>query len=376
MRPRSILRKLIAVTCLWAATTIIGHGQTVTEQALATFDSAVRDYNIVTFGNLSLNGTHTDAGIAVGGNLTIGGSVLAMQSTSSTNPSLYVNGQISLTGSSQLNNGYASTPNLSSALTWTYNPSNNQYQRSLSDGSNAISYNTSDAQSYVDPRTVSAPSGWNWSSMQSNLVSASATLAAATANGTIGISGQTLTFTSNASGIVVFNLDASKIVNGLYDLNGDNVYDQNTERISNIQVNLAADQYFVINLLNATSATGSTTLFSGVSNFNAGTNNEQLLWNIIPDSNTSTADILNLGTNFYGSILAPLVDIQSNNHYLNGQTVAASLTQTGAEIHQLSYQAPVTFSAVPEPSTYVAIASALCGVAFFWRRRRTIRADL
>jgi len=356
-----------------AATAIFARAQTVTQQALATFDNAVRDYNVITFGNLTLNGTHTDAGIAVGGNLSIGGSVLAMQSTSGSNPSLYVNGQISLTGNSQLNNGYASTPNLSNALTWTYNPGNNQYQRALTNGSNSLAYNTSDAQAYVDPRTVAAPAGWNWSSMQSSLVSASATLAAATATGTIGISGQTLTFTSSASGVVVFNLDASRICNGIYDLNGDNCFDQNTERISDIKVDLAADQYFVINLLNATSSDGSKTLFDGVNNFNQGTNNQQLLWNIIPDANTSTPDILALGTNFYGAILAPLVDIQSNNHYLNGQTVAASLTQTSAEIHQLSYQVPVNFSAVPEPGTYVAIATALCGLAFIWRRRQALR---
>ncbi|MBI2512865.1 MAG: choice-of-anchor A family protein [Opitutae bacterium] len=350
--------------------------QTVTDQALAAYDYYARDYNVVTFGNLTLNSTHTDAGIAVGGNLTVGGSVISMQSTASTDPALYVNGQIALTGSSQFNNGYASTPNLSNALTWTYNPGNNQFQRALTDGVNSLSYNTTDAQAYADPRTVAAPNGWSWSTTQNSLISASSTLASASATGAIGVSGQNLTFTSSASGVTVFNLDASKIVNGIYDANSDGIFDQNTERVSNLSLNLAADQYFVVNLTNATSASGSSALFSGV-NVNAGTNNTQLLWNIIPDANTGTSDILTLGSNFYGSILAPLVDIQSNGYYTNGQLVANSLTQTGAEIHYASgYTAPISFSPVPEPSTYAIIASALCAVGFVWQRRRARVAAL
>ncbi|HLP26631.1 MAG TPA: collagen-binding domain-containing protein [Acidobacteriota bacterium] len=351
--------------------TALAHAQVVTEQALAAYDYYVRDYNVVTFGNLTLNGTHTDAGIAVGGNLTVGGSVISMQSSASTNPALYVNGQITLAGNAQINRGFVSTPNLSNSLTWTYDPQNNQNQRSLTNGTYTLSYNTQDAQTYVDPRTVAAPTGWNWSTAQSALINASSTLASATANGTANISGQTLTFTSNGSGIVVFNLDASKIVNGIYDINGDGFFDQNNERLSNIQANLAADQYFVVNVLNATSADGSKVLFDGVNNFSSGTNNDQLLWNIIPDSNSGTADILTLGTNFYGSILAPLVDVNSNNRYLNGQFVGNSLVQTSAEIHYAEgYSAPVSFSPVPEPSTYAIIASALCAAGFVWHRRR------
>jgi choice-of-anchor A domain-containing protein len=204
------------------------------------------------------------------------------------------------------------------------------------------------------------------------LSNASATLASSAATGAIGISGQTLTFTSSGSGVTVFNLDASKIVNGTYDLNNDGIYDANTERLSNIQANLNADQYFVVNVLNATSADGSKVLFEGVGNFNSGSNNQQLLWNIIPDANSGTSDILTLGTNFYGSILAPLVDVQSTGYYLNGQLISQSFTQSGAEVHYANgYTAPVAFSPVPEPSTYAVIASALCALGFFWHRRRT-----
>lgn len=353
--------------------------QTVSEQALAAYDYYSRNYNVVTFGNLSLNGTHTDGGIAVGGNLTVNnGAIMAMQDSPSigSDPALYVNGQITLAGNAQFNRGYAATPNLSNSLTWTYDPGNNQNQRALTNGTYTLSYNTTDAQAYVDPRTVSGPAGWNWSTAQSALIDASATLAAATVNGTATIQGQTLTFTSNGSGVVVFNIDANKIVNGIYDINNDGFFDQNTERLSNIQANLNADQYFVVNVRNATSTDGSKILFDGVNNFNGGTNNEHLLWNIIPDANTGTADILNLGTNFYGSILAPLVDVQSNNRYLNGQFVGNSLTQTSAEIHYANgYSAPVSFSPVPEPSAYAVVIAVLGGVGFVWHRRRSRRDE-
>lgn len=368
------LRQFLTTLASLLGLAALARGQAVTEQALAAYDYYTRNYNVVTFGNLTLNGTHTDGGIAVGGNLTVSnGAIIAMQDSPSigSDPSLYVNGQITLAGNAQINRGFVSTPNLSNSLTWTYDPQNNQNQRSLTNGTYTLSYNTQDAQAYVDPRTIAAPSGWNWATAQSALINASSTLANATANGSASIAGQTLTFTSNGSGIVVFNLDASKIVNGIYDINGDGFFDQNNERISNIQANLAADQYFVVNVLNATSADGSKVLFDGVNNFNAGTNNDQLLWNIIPDSNSGTADILTLGTNFYGSILAPLVDVNSNNRYLNGQFVGNSLVQTSAEIHYADgYTAPVSFSPVPEPSTYAIIASALCAAGFIWQRRR------
>ncbi|QYM80212.1 choice-of-anchor A family protein [Horticoccus luteus] len=346
--------------------------QLTPDQALATYDQLTRSYNVITLGDLTLNNTHTDGGIAVGGNLTVGsGTIIGLFSNPSAgaDPALYANGAVTFNGNSQINNGYVSTPAMSGSVTWTYNPAGNNYQRQLVTGSGMMAYNTSDARAYTDPRTVTGPNGWNWSSVGSSLIAVSNALAAANATGTIGVSGQTLTFTSNASGVTVFNLDASRIVNGYYDANGDGFFDQNTERLSDIKANLAADQYFVINVLNATSA-GGKILFDGVNNLSGGSNNQQLLWNILPDNNAATPDKLTLSTNFYGSILAPLVDIENNNHYLNGQLVAGSYTQTNAEIHYADgYSGPVVFSPVPEPGTYALVAVGLGFVAVVWRRR-------
>jgi len=336
----------------------------------------VRDYNVITFGNLTLNGTHTDGGVAVGGNLSVGsGTVLAMHSVAATsaNPSLYVNGQITLTGGGQLNNGYASTPNLSNAVSWTYNPSANQLQRGLSSNGNTLSFNTTNALAYSDPRTVAGPTGWSWSAAQSQAISVSMDLASLAATGAVSRNGQTLTFVSNASGVTVFTLDASKFSNGGYDFDGNGSVNFNTEGLSGYVANLAADQYFVINVVNATSANGSLAFLQGL-NGNAGTNNDQLLWNIIPDSNSSTADTLNLGANLYGSVLAPLVNLESNGRYTNGQVVAGSYTQSGAEIHYAGgFDGPVAFSPVPEPSTYALLGGVLCVAGIVVRRFRSSR---
>lgn len=345
------------------------HSQTVA-QALADYDAIVRNYNIITTGALTLNGTHTDGAIAAGGTLTIsGGSIIAMHSdaTAGSNPAIYANGQVQLSGGNQIDSGYVATPNLSVDATWT----NNNGQRTLSSGSGTLSYNTTNALAYADPRTVAVADPIDWVNLQTDLVAVSNALAAATATGTATLSGQNLTFSSNVSGVTVFTLDASKIVNGVYDINGDGTYDQSNESISNITANLNADQFFVINVTNATSASG-TVLFDGVSNFNSGSNNTQLLWNILPDANSSTSDTLILGTNFYGSILAPLVDIQSNGKYINGQVAAASYSQTNAEVHYAGgYNAPeVAFTPVPEPSTYAFGALAVGVGAAVWRRRR------
>ncbi|MET0262993.1 MAG: collagen-binding domain-containing protein [Rariglobus sp.] len=321
------------------------------EQAVVNFEGLVREYNVITSGNLNLNNTHTDGSIAVGGNLTLtGNNVLAMHGNKvGPNPSVYLNGQLSVSGNSYLNNGYVYAPNLNSSTTYTGGS-----QRSLNNGG-SLSYNTSHANSYVDPRNAPAPSGWNLTSTFSELAAISNTLAASSPTGTINFTNnQIVLSTSLTSGVAVFNVDASQLagVSGI-----------------NIQINVPADMVYVINVLNA----GGQTLFGGSNNNgNVGQNNDQLLWNIVPDSNPNTSNSITLGSNFYGSILAPMIDLNNtangNNRYVNGQIVAASYTHTGAEIHHVDFSAPVTFSPVPEPSTWGLFGIAGCAMIMLCRR--------
>jgi choice-of-anchor A domain-containing protein len=330
--------------------------QTSVEESVVTFDTLVRDYNVITSGNLTLNNTHTDGGIAVGGNLNLSGNnVLVMHSDTVTgnSPSVYLNGQLNVSSNTYLSSGYVYAPNLSNSTTYV----NNGGQRSLQNGG-SLSYNTSHPDSYVDPRLAPGPTGvWDPVSTVSTLASVSGYLAAATPTGTINFTSNSIQLSTGlTTGVAVFNLDASTITG-----------------LSNIalQINVPADMVFVINVFNA----DGTTLFGGGGmNFNAGQNNDQLLWNIVADSNPATSSTVNLGTNFYGSILAPMIDLTNGSggeqNYVNGQVVAASYTHNGAEIHHVDFSAPVTFSAVPEPSTWGLFGLAGCVTMMACRRPR------
>jgi choice-of-anchor A domain-containing protein len=325
------------------------------EEAVVTFDTLVRDYNVITSGNLTLNNTHTDGGIAVGGNLNLSGNnVLVMHGDTVTgnSPSIYLNGQLNVSSNTYVNSGYVYAPNLSNSTTYV----NNGGQRSLQNGG-SLSYNTSAANSYMDPRVAPGVSGWDPVSTVSSLASVSAALASATPTGTINFSNNSIQLsTSLTTGVAVFNLDASLLTNLT-----------NT----NIQINVPTDMVYVINVFNA----DGTTLFGGGGmNANSGQNNDQLLWNIVADSNPATSSTVNLGTNFYGSILAPMIDLTNGSggeqNYVNGQVVAASYTQNGAEIHYVDFSAPVTFSAVPEPATWGLFGLAGCATMMVCRRKR------
>jgi len=346
----------------------IACAQVIPEELLARYENLVRDYNVVTLGNLNLNGVHTDGGIAVGGNLTLGNNtVLVRDNIVSSNPTVYVNGQITLNSNAQLNHGFVSAPNISSTA-WSYNPPNQQ--RGIKINGRTLSYNTSHPSSFENPKDVSGPAGWNWTDVRAEALSISAGLAGLSPNGTITVNSQSLTFVSSGSTVTVFTLDANRLGNGFYDVNNDGIF-QESERIANLKINIGADEYFVINVVNATSADGSKKLFQNL-NINEGSNSDHLLWNILPDANGNTPDILNLASNLYGSILAPDIDMMrsGSGNYLYGQLLVGSYTQQNAgEIHYNGgFNGPV-FSPVPEPSTYALIACSLCAVGIVIRRR-------
>lgn len=341
----------ILIAALLATVGIVSaRAQMSPEQAVVKFDTLVREYNVITSGNLNLNNTHTDGSIAVGGNLNLtGNNVLAMHANKiGPNPSIYLNGQINISGNSYLNNGYVYAPNLNSGTTYT-----DGGQRSLKNGG-TLSYNTNHASSYVAPGDAPAP-GWGLSSTFQELVMVSNSLAASAPTGTINFSNnQIVLSTSLTSGVAVFNVNASQLAN----VSG-----------MNIQIDVPSNMVYVINVLNA----GGQTLFGGNNNNgNAGQNNDQLLWNIVPDSNPSTPSSIKLGANFYGSILAPLIDLNNtangNNRYVNGQIVAANYTHTGAEIHHVHFDTSVIFTPVPEPGTWGLFGIAGCAVMMLCRR--------
>lgn len=347
------------------------------DNAVWTVDQTIRNYGLISFGNASFtNYGDTWGPLAVGGDLHLDGGSIAQKSYlfgASSDPTLYVQGNLTMNNWVHLENGYAALPGLEGSFSW------DSTQRRLS-GSNGVlsTSNTSDPLGAVDPRNNPGPTDWDFATIQADLAQASAELASATATGLIQLSGQTLSFNANGQteGVVVFNLDMNDFQGYIYDANGNGQFNQNQERVSQVKIDVPDSVTYVINVLNATG----TTIFDGI-NFNQGQNNNQILWNITPDSNTSLGDSVSLGgqSRFYGSILAPLIDLSNSaNVATEGQVIAATYSHNNAELHYQSFTTFVSFTPVPEPRTWAAagIGAALLAIALRRRQRRPAVAEL
>ncbi len=329
--------------------------------AVSGFDSLVRNYNAVVLNDASFtNYGDTWGPLAVGGNLSLNSGAVAIQSglyPAMTDPTLYVNGQLTVTNDVQLNSGYASAPNITGA--WSFSNDGQKLLQGGPGGGKLFSANSSDPLAAVDPRNNPAPANWNWATIQSTATSLSSTLAATALSGTISVNtgNQTLTFNPNGSsaGVAVFQLDASLLGSGTY----------NGQNFSNVAFNMGADQTFAINVINANGRT----IFGNGVNFNDPGVADRLLWNITGSGSVALGN----GGQFYGSVLAPSMTVNNaNNTAINGQIVVGGLSYSSAELHYTAFSP--TSVLVPEPSTYALWAVAVCGAGLVWRRRgRTTR---
>ena len=340
------------------------------QQAVASFDQLTQGYNMISFGNASFGGNYgdTQGALAVNGNLTMQGTgqIAEHAGAGAGKPSLYVTGELNLDPGqyTRLKNGYAYLPN----ATGTWNSSTQELTKSNGGVYSAI--NSSDPLSSTDPRSTQGSAPWDWAALNSSLVGVSNALAAAATTGTIGVSGQNMTFNTNGqtTGVAVFTLDGNDFSGTIFDADGDNVFDQNNENISNFAVNVPADMVYVINVINF----GGKTLLGGINANNGGESNERLLWNIVPSNgNTGTVTLGKDGSYLNGSVLAPLVDIKNGQGTAPvGQIVAGSYTHNGGELHYADFSSPVAFSPVPEPGTWGMFGVAGCAVMMICRRPR------
>jgi choice-of-anchor A domain-containing protein len=345
------VRLLLAAVAAGAAVPLAQAAATSLTTELETFQTDVRNYNVISFANSSFtNFGDTQGPLAIGGNLTLDGGTVAAQPGNfgvDGDPTLYVAGQLTLSGQTQLNSGYASTPALTGSWMW------NASSKTLSDSSGSLnSTNAGTANAGNNPIDNPAPTNWNWSTETSQLTTVSNALANATANGTISVSSQNLVLTAPtnpSTGVDVFTLNANNISGNTY----------NGQTFSNVQINVPTGVNYVINVINA----AGTTIFGSGVNVNSGTNDSQLLWNI-EGSGTVTLG----GGQFIGSVLAPSATINNGDStVVSGQVVADSFNDNDAETH---YQAFVVGSVVvPEPATFAWGALGLCGLALLVRRR-------
>lgn len=353
------------------------HASLTTTQAyndLWEFDQTVGNYNLVTYGNATMNNFgDVEGGLEIGGNLSIGGAAIATKLTSTavknstTTPTLYVKGTLTDTSSNsiKLNNGFAALPGVpSSGYTW------NTSTDLLKKGSTTVlsEINSSSPTADVDPRTKNP--NVNFSTQETHMTQVSQSLATATATGTITVSGGNLKFNApvNSSGVVFFDLNMNLLSGHKY--NGVN--------FSNIEIDVPTDIDFVVNVENAS---GKTLFGEGYGiNFNSGTGDSRLLWNIEGGSlaHPGTITIGNGGA-FYGSILAADYNVyDESNTFINGQVYADSFigstygssgcdAGSGTEMHFLGFDSDLP--PAPEPSTYGLAGAALLGGLVFLRRK-------
>ncbi len=356
MPTHRIIRHILLAALLAVGGVASARAQAVVN-AVNSFDQLTRNYNLITFGNASLTQYgDTEGPIAVRGNLFLDGGSIAEQPQKfgvTSDPTLYVGGQLTMRNTVHLQSGFASLPNLTGNWTWDA-----VQERLVGGGGTLSTSNTSHPLGNTNPRNNPGPQNWNWNSLQLGLVAVSNTLLNATATGQISVSNNTLRFsapTSQTSGVVVYTLDMNMLSGNRY----------NGQSFSNIGVDVPANMNYIINVINA----GGRTLFgtgSGI-NFNNGSGYERLLWNIAP---TTGQVYLGNGGQFYGSVLAPNVDLNNTgNTAITGQIVARSYDHANAELHYLGFSSAV----VPEPSTYgmILLGGGGAVLAFVrWRRRK------
>jgi len=350
---------LFAVTALFSACLALSAQAQTAISAVNGFDSLVRNYNAVVLNNATFSNSNMEGAIAVRGNLTTSSGSIAYKTSvyaNSSDPTLYVGGQLKISGETKLQSGYAALPNSAGSFV-TVNGSQRHFLTTT--GGKLNLDNLQNPLAKTSPTTNPTPANWNWASIESTAISLSSQLAAAAVTGTIGVNtgNQTLTFSPNSTdaGVVVFNFDASL-------LNGNSYGGQN---FSNLKFNIGSDQTFVVNVLNAN---GKTLIGQGV-NFNTSSfvgagGADQLLWNI-----TGSGDVTLMGSgDFYGSILAPEATLSNGSGRVEGQILAGGLTYSNAQLHYNDFSPTAVL--VPEPGTYALWTLGLCVAGLVWHRRR------
>lgn len=324
-------------------------GQETAGLAVAGFASDAGSYNLIALGGGASfsNYTQTQGGLAVDGNLSVSGGELATDATSSGDPTLYVTGTLTLSGTTKLETGYASLPGETSAqYTW------DATTRALTSSAGKLTAVAATGYAADNPLQNPGPN-FNFGTVISQMTEASTSLASAAVDGTISVSSSSLTFTPNATpaagSTVIFQLDASKISGSTY----------NSQSFTKVTIDVPTDVNYVINVINAPS---SFTLFGSGVTMKSGTNDSQLLWNI-----EGTTTVTLGGGKFFGSILAPSATVDNGGALVSGQVVADAFNDSGKALDFTAFDSAAVVA--PEPAGYALCGAGLCGLAIIAGRR-------
>ncbi|MGA3006761.1 MAG: choice-of-anchor A family protein [Opitutaceae bacterium] len=314
--------------------------------AALNFENELGTENAIALNNFSLNSSHTQSGVAVGGAATIeNGSVLNQDNYYKDDPySLRVYGQLTLAGGSDqsLNGGATFVQNGTTNVGLKDFPMNGGQQRVITFGS------SSSAQPQIALNGNSGPPASTkfigaadnyFTSRDSVLSSASSVFANATAV-TPTNTGGTLTFNAAPGTITVFNWDVAK-----------------QGSISQVAINAAAGSDAIINVFDVPGNNWSPS-FNFIGNGATAASATRVLWNLEGNLNLTT------DREWWGSILGVGASI-TDDQDIDGQIFADNLAVNSGELHYDQ------FAPIPEPSTYATLAGlAALAVAAAHRRSR------
>lgn len=318
--------------------------------AASNFATELGTENVITNNQFTLNGSHTQSGVAAGGATTIeNGSVLNQNSSYTDDAySVRVYGQLTLSGGSDqsLNDGATFVQNSTTNVGLKDFSVNGGGQRVLTFGSSSSSQPqiAENGNSGHPAPTQFISTADNYFTSRASALSADSTVFAnASAINPINSSG-TLTFNAAPTGITVFNWDVA-----------------HQGSINQVAINAAAGSAAIINIFDVPGGTWSPT-FNFIGNGATAASASRVLFNFEGNLNVTTSN------EWWGSMLGASTSLTGNGN-LNGQIYVNNLTENSREIH---YDKLV---AIPEPAIDATLMGLAVLTATISRRRRMLGAS-
>jgi choice-of-anchor A domain-containing protein len=254
----------------------------VSVQATAINLSEAGNYNLVTWGNATLQNSDIQGTVAAGGNVSFSSYSIgtAANNSAATDPSLVVGGNLTA-GNGQVNNG-------SIYVGGSYS---------------GPGYNLNSAAGSVTQSGMGSSVPFNFAAAQSALTAKSTSYGALAGNGSSVLSSSTLTLTGTDSSLNVFHISAADLA-----------------AASTLQINVAANSHVLINV------SGTSVSLSNLGIFDSATANNTL-FNFYQ---ATTLLLASVGIN--GTVLSPFADVNFSVGQLNGPLIAKTFTGPG-ELH-------------------------------------------